>query len=165
MFAMKNQASKTTKHYSASQPIETLESRQMLSASATDYVPPQPLNVRLALGADTANINNQSNHGNHNHGGHGTIFTRLPISVYRLPFPIFYIEPKVNSDVTQWHDFSKNPLFNTGGPSPKDVAQGQVGDCWFLATLAETALRDPNTIRNAISQRADGSYDVKFHTS
>jgi len=45
------------------------------------------------------------------------------------------------------------------------VAQGQVGDCWFLATLAETALRDPSTITNSIHQRADGTYDVLFHTS
>ena len=50
-------------------------------------------------------------------------------------------------------------------PSPKDVAQGQVGDCWFLATLAETALRDPSRISDSIHQRVDGTYDVYFHTS
>jgi hypothetical protein len=136
----------------------------MLSASATDFVPPQPLNVRLALGTDTAVIQNHSNQSHHSGNGYIIPISYIPIR-YRLPIPTFFIEPKVNSDVTQWKSFSSDPLFAAGGPSPKDVAQGQVGDCWFLATLAETALRDPSTIRNAISQRADGTYDVKFHTT
>jgi hypothetical protein len=159
MTAVKNQnVSKTNKQTLSCQPIETLESRQMLSASSMDFVPPQPLNVRLALGMHTDNSHHQSQ-------GHGSLITQINPIRWRLPIPTFFIEPKVNSDVTQWHDFSSNPLFAASGPSPKDVAQGQVGDCWFLATLAETALRDPSTIRNDIHQRADGTYDVYFHTS
>jgi hypothetical protein len=40
------------------------------------------------------------------------------------------------------------PLFNSGGPSYLDVEQGQVGDCWLMASLAEVAARDPQDIRN-----------------
>ena len=172
MSTVKNQnVTKTSKQASFCQPIETLETRQMLSASATEFVP-QSLNTRLELGVQTASVNAQAHHhgghaaGHGKQGGVGTLISVLPIRyIPRIPLPWFFIEPKTNSAVTQWHDFSKNPLFNTGGPSMNDIRQGEAADCYFLATLAETALRDPNTIRNAISQRADGTYDVKFHTS
>jgi hypothetical protein len=38
-------------------------------------------------------------------------------------------------------------LFGPNGPSYLDVQQGQVGDCWLLASLAEVAARDPQDIR------------------
>ena len=39
-------------------------------------------------------------------------------------------------------------LFAAGGPSFMDVQQGAAADCWLLASLAETAARRPNDIRN-----------------
>lgn len=39
-------------------------------------------------------------------------------------------------------------LFGPNGPSYTDVVQGAVGDCWLEASLAETAARDPQDIRN-----------------
>jgi hypothetical protein len=39
-------------------------------------------------------------------------------------------------------------LFGAGGPSYKDVQQGSVGDCWLLASLAETAARAPADIKS-----------------
>ena len=36
-----------------------------------------------------------------------------------------------------------------------DVQQGQVGDCWLMASLAEVAARDPQDIRNMFT--ADGT--------
>ncbi len=39
-------------------------------------------------------------------------------------------------------------LFGANGPSYLDVQQGQVGDCWLLSSLAETAARYPSDIRN-----------------
>lgn len=176
MSTVKNQnVTKTGKQTFFCQAVEKLESRQMLSASTTEHVA-QSLNLRLELGAQTANVNTNANSHRHHHGRHaaapgkqggvGSLINVLPITyIPRFPLPWFYIQPKTNSAVTQWQDFSKNPLFNTGGPSINDVKQGAAADCYFLATLGETALRDPNTIRNTISQRADGSYDVKFHTS
>jgi hypothetical protein len=46
-------------------------------------------------------------------------------------------------------------LFAAAGPSYLDVQQGQVGDCWLLASLAEVAARDPADIRNMFT--ADGT--------
>jgi hypothetical protein len=37
-------------------------------------------------------------------------------------------------------------LFGTNGPSYLDVQQGQVGDCWLMASLAEVAARAPSDI-------------------
>jgi Calpain family cysteine protease len=37
---------------------------------------------------------------------------------------------------------------NNGEPSYLDVDQGDVGDCWLLASLAEVAARDPQDIEN-----------------
>ncbi len=47
------------------------------------------------------------------------------------------------------------PLFNNGAPSYLDVEQGQVGDCWLLASLAEVAARDPQIITSMF--RYDGT--------
>jgi hypothetical protein len=74
-------------------------------------------------------------------------------------------EPATNGYVTGWKNDSGDPLFGKGGPNINDIHQGDTGDCWFVATLAEVAWRDPSVIRQDISERADGTYDVYFHTS
>ena len=40
------------------------------------------------------------------------------------------------------------PLFISGGPSFEDVAQGDLGDCTVLASMAEVAVRDNSAIQN-----------------
>ena len=55
------------------------------------------------------------------------------------------------------------PLFSTGGPALTDINQGDVGDCYFLAALGETALQDPSLIRNMIQLNPNGTYSVEFH--
>jgi hypothetical protein len=54
------------------------------------------------------------------------------------------------------------PLFTSAGPRITDVNQGQVGDCWFLAALGETALKDPSLISHLITGNGNGSYSVEF---
>ena len=39
-------------------------------------------------------------------------------------------------------------LFGSGGPSYQDLAQGEEGDCWLLASFAETAAIDPSVIQS-----------------
>ena len=67
------------------------------------------------------------------------------------------------------------PLFNpaTGEPSPLDVQQHQIGDCWLLSTLADAAQLKPSLITNMIHYvgediAPDGFlvnvYAVKFYT-
>lgn len=52
-----------------------------------------------------------------------------------------------------------------GGPGADDVRQGNLGDCWFLASLAAVARRNPQLIRDMISgPDKDGNYQVTFYT-
>ncbi len=66
-------------------------------------------------------------------------------------------------------------LFNpsTGTPSYLDVDQGQLGDCWMLASLAEVAVRRPGVISNMFvydgttveNGTTVGVYSVRLYTS
>ncbi|MFB3894437.1 MAG: C2 family cysteine protease, partial [Phycisphaerae bacterium] len=49
-----------------------------------------------------------------------------------------------------YQSFAAKPLF-TDGPDYRDIAQGQVGDCYFLAALASIADTHPDIIRQAIA--------------
>jgi hypothetical protein len=49
------------------------------------------------------------------------------------------------------------------GPSYSDVRQGLVSDCYFLSSLAETALRNPTAIMNMFIVNGDGTYTVSFY--
>ena len=53
-------------------------------------------------------------------------------------------------------------LFGAGGPSMSDINQGQLGDCFFMAPLAEVAQQDPSLIKSMIVGNGDGSYGVRF---
>ena len=164
MSIVKNNAAKTQGTKTFAQPVEALENRQMMSASVPHIPAFLPADVQQPAAVHGA----KAGLPRHTATGNGTISLISKVSILTTPiryFPTFFVEPKVNSDVTQWKNFSSSPLFNAGGPSPKDVAQGQVGDCWFLASLAEVAQCDPSVITNSIHQRADGTYDVYFHTT
>ena len=54
------------------------------------------------------------------------------------------------------------PLFTAAGPSINDADQGNIGDCYFMAALDETALLDPSVIKNMIKDNGNGSYSVEF---
>jgi hypothetical protein len=54
-------------------------------------------------------------------------------------------------------------LFGLNGPKASDVAQGDVGDCYFLSSLAETALQSPQTIEQMFANYGDGTYTVRFY--
>jgi hypothetical protein len=49
-----------------------------------------------------------------------------------------------------------------GAPSYHNVNQGDLGDCYFLATLAEVALQDPSAIESMITNNGNGTYGVRF---
>ena len=48
------------------------------------------------------------------------------------------------------------------GASYTDIHQGALGDCYFMSSLAETALKDPSTITNMFVVNGDGTYTVRF---
>jgi len=154
----------STKANACGNHFEALESRQLMSASLTHAiaaeVAPVPVQEELHVQA-TAAFEFASLPGP----------VKTPVKVEPIPIsrtwslPPLFEEPGVNSNVTGWTNVSSDPLFAPGGPSANDITQGQVGDCWFVAALAETALRDPSLIEKDIVQLANGTYDVTFHTS
>jgi hypothetical protein len=61
------------------------------------------------------------------------------------------------------YEVQKGPLFAAGGvPTYHDVNQGELGDCWFVATLAEVALQDPSAIESMITKNGNGTFGVRF---
>jgi hypothetical protein len=64
-------------------------------------------------------------------------------------------------------------LFGPNGPSYLDVDQGEEGDCWLIASLAEVAVQDPQAIKNMFtydgtikeSGATVGVYTVRFFNS
>ena len=54
-------------------------------------------------------------------------------------------------------------VFSPDGPSGDDVAQGELGTCVLLSTLASIADHDPGQIRRMVRPSTDGSsFDVTF---
>jgi hypothetical protein len=51
------------------------------------------------------------------------------------------------------------------GVAYSDIRQGAVGDCYFVATLAEAALRSPNAITSMFIVNGDGTYTTRFFNS
>lgn len=49
------------------------------------------------------------------------------------------------------------------GVHPNDISQGQLGDCYLLASLGAIALQNRSIIENAIRDNGDGTYTVTFH--
>jgi Calpain family cysteine protease len=52
-----------------------------------------------------------------------------------------------------------------GGASYADIKQGYLGDCYFMSSLAETALKNPSAISNMFVVNGDGTYTVKFYNN
>lgn len=50
-----------------------------------------------------------------------------------------------------------------GGAAYTDVRQGALGDCYLMASLAETALRNQAAITNMFVVNGDGTYTVRFY--
>ena len=58
--------------------------------------------------------------------------------------------------------FAGSPAFANAGPLKTDIRQGQVGDCYFLATLSSIAKANPDKIRQSVVDLGDGSFGVQF---
>ena len=55
------------------------------------------------------------------------------------------------------------PLYgSSGAPTYQDVNQGYLGDCYFLSSLGEIALKDPSAIESMITSNGNGTYGVRF---
>jgi hypothetical protein len=49
------------------------------------------------------------------------------------------------------------------GISIDDVAQGNIGDCYLIASIASIAHTNPSAIQNSIRDNGDGTYTVRFY--
>lgn len=65
---------------------------------------------------------------------------------------------------TYAYQYASGSLF-IGGASYDDVRQGMVGDCYLLASLAETALRTPGVINAMFINNGDGTFVVRFYNN
>ncbi|MBA4067685.1 MAG: hypothetical protein C0501_29070 [Isosphaera sp.] len=54
------------------------------------------------------------------------------------------------------------PLFASTGPGVDDVRQGDLNDCWLMATLGSVAHTDPRAILRTVVDLGDGSYAVRL---
>ncbi len=53
-------------------------------------------------------------------------------------------------------------LFN-GAPTRNDAKQGQLGDCYFIASLVSLADHNPDAVQNLFIDNSDGTYTVRFY--
>ena len=53
------------------------------------------------------------------------------------------------------------PLFKNG-PSPMDVQQGQIGDCYLPSAMAALAQHNSEAVQRMIKENGDGTYTVTF---
>lgn len=62
-------------------------------------------------------------------------------------------------------DYGEIPhvLFDDDGPSPEDVSQGAIGNCWWIASFMAIAHNDPQLIEDAITENANGTYTVTLY--
>jgi hypothetical protein len=79
--------------------------------------------------------------------------------------PVALPEPALTNAGYHYQAFSSEPLFAAGGPSENDIAQGNIGDCYFLSTLSAVAKTDPNLIRQSITELSNGDFQVAFHSN
>jgi hypothetical protein len=87
--------------------------------------------------------------------------------------PFFYFEgtpfggmaritPSAYPDVPQYYVLPTPPLPSSPTPLPTDIHQGDLGDCYFLSTLASTAQQDPSHIQNLFVDESDGVFTVRL---
>jgi hypothetical protein len=68
--------------------------------------------------------------------------------------------PTASSNTT--YRLASGSLFQSG-ISYSDIDQGNLGDCYLLASLAGTAFRSSSTIQNMFIDNGDGTYTVRFY--
>lgn len=84
--------------------------------------------------------------------------TPIPLTLSGQDLP----DPVASGSASGWRDFSRQPLFATGGPSEHDVDQNGAADCYFLAPLSSIAKIAPRHLSNRVVDLGDGTYAAQF---
>jgi hypothetical protein len=64
--------------------------------------------------------------------------------------------------MTFTHAYADGALFGPIGPRAQDVDQGDLGDCYLMASLASVAAKNPQAIRDMIIDNGDDTYTIRF---
>jgi hypothetical protein len=80
----------------------------------------------------------------------------------RLVRKWFLGEDRPTIDAKLHYEKAAGVLFS-GAPKVSDLHQGDMGDCYFIATLGEVALRNPQQIARMFIDNRDGTYTVRFY--
>ncbi len=90
------------------------------------------------------------------------------LTVHSLPIeqPAGISAPKNPAQYKSWRFkgylyLDQEPLFN-GPPSPSQVKQGPIGDCFVIAPLAMAAQLEPDELTSRVTQVNDTTYDVRL---
>ena len=70
-------------------------------------------------------------------------------------------DPESVANTAEYDEVNHQLLVN--GIDPMDIAQGAIGDCWYMASLMAVAQADPSVIEDAITQNANGTYTVRLY--
>jgi hypothetical protein len=77
--------------------------------------------------------------------------------------PSLNLAPVGQENLNPTYKTSTLPLYGASeAPTYQDVNQGYLGDCYFLSSLGEVALKDPSAIENMISANGNGTYSLRF---
>ena len=75
---------------------------------------------------------------------------------------MFELEGDISRYTVSMKSAKNQPLFSHD-PILKDFAQGQVGDCYFVAAVASLVTRTPNKIKDIMRDNGDGTVTVRFY--
>ena len=71
-------------------------------------------------------------------------------------------DPLLSDGRFGYENLSRHRLFSDAGPSPEDVMQGEIGDCYAMAVLSSLAKLNPTRVRESVVELGDGTYAVQF---
>ncbi|SEG94051.1 Calpain family cysteine protease [Actinacidiphila yanglinensis] len=91
-----------------------------------------------------------------------TTLARMQSTLTHLPW-----QPNLHTDYVKNLKYQAidGTLYGPSGDIdlPKDMSQGDDGDCWFLASLAAVSARDPGFVRDHIKVNPNGTYTVTLY--